>query len=92
MSENGPKLRDAAKSGDEEAVRRLSKEGPSVVNYKDRTGYTPLHMAAMFGHKNICQILLENGADKTIPSIDGETAADVAKGITIGNYIKDFKL
>eukprot|EP01133_Synstelium_polycarpum_P008166 gene8166-9599_t len=88
---DGPKLRDAAKSGDEEAVRKLVKEGLTTINYKDRTGYTPLHMASMFGHKNICEILLEAGADNTIASIDGETAADVAKGVTLGNFISNFK-
>eukprot|EP01132_Coremiostelium_polycephalum_P001075 gene1075-1361_t len=77
--DSGVKLRDAAKSGDVENVKKLVKEGPKVVNYTDRTGFTPLHMASMFGHKDICTILLENGADKTIVSVDGETASDVAK-------------
>ncbi|EFA83002.1 hypothetical protein PPL_03783 [Heterostelium album PN500] len=88
---DGPKLRDAAKSGDEENVRKLAAGGPDVVNYRDKVGYTPLHMAAMFGHSTICQILLENGADKTILSSDNETAADVAKGLTISNMINNFK-
>ncbi|EGG15291.1 hypothetical protein DFA_10125 [Cavenderia fasciculata] len=113
----GQKLRDAAKSGDIETVKKIVKESPTSVNYKDRTGYTPLHMASMyvfklwfnmhdslsltqkisfhqsscshhhminrFGHKDIIQILLENGADKTAVSIDGEDAEAVAKGLTI---------
>ncbi|KYQ90571.1 hypothetical protein DLAC_09201 [Tieghemostelium lacteum] len=92
MTELGPKLRDFAKSGDEENVKKIVTEGGlDAINYKDRIGYTPLHMASMFGHKNICTILLEGGADKTITNSDGETASDVAKGITLGNYIRDFK-
>ncbi|EGC37117.1 hypothetical protein DICPUDRAFT_150282 [Dictyostelium purpureum] len=89
--DNGNKLRDAAKSGDEERCKELIKEGPNtIINYKDRSGFTPLHMAAMFGHKNICTILLENGADKTIQSLDNETPSDVAKTVTLGNYINTF--
>ncbi|KAK5584161.1 hypothetical protein RB653_005768 [Dictyostelium firmibasis] len=92
MSDNGAKLRDAAKSGNEELVKNLISEGPSsILDYKDRTGFTPLHMAAMFGHQKICTLLLEAGASNDIKTIDDETACDVAKTVTLGNYIKNFK-
>jgi len=91
MADLGIKLRDAAKSGDAETVKKIVAEcGPEVVNFKDRSGFTPLHMASMFDHKECCTILLEAGADKTIQSADGETAADVGK-VTLGNYINSFK-
>ncbi len=42
-------------------------------------GWTPLHLAAMFGKKEVALKLLEAGADTSIKSSIGETAEDVAK-------------
>merc|ERR1712000_510011 len=40
---------------------------------------TLLIAAAYTGMKEICEILLKRGVDKTIKNIDGDTALDVAK-------------
>jgi ankyrin repeat protein len=48
-------------------------------------------MAAMFGHTGLVRLLLQKGADPTITSNDGETAADVAKGMVLANEIRNFK-
>ena len=34
-----------------------------VVNAKNEGGLTPLHTAAMNGHKEIAELLIEKGAD-----------------------------
>ena len=33
------------------------------VNAKDKHGYTPLHNAALEGHKEVAELLIQNGAD-----------------------------
>ena len=34
------------------------------MNPKDKNGRTPLHLAAMFGHLNICSLIIKNTSDK----------------------------
>jgi len=38
-------------------------EADADVNFTDRSGATPLHWAAWNGHAEICQMLIEHGAD-----------------------------
>ena len=42
-------------------------------------GLTPLHIAAIWGRKEALNLLLEHGADATIPDVDGRTALDWAR-------------
>jgi ankyrin repeat protein len=48
--------------GDYEAAKILLAHRINV-NQKGEDGYTPLHVACSFGHKEIVRLLLENGAD-----------------------------
>lgn len=48
--------------GDYEAAKTLVAHGINI-NQRGDEGYTPLHQACAFGHKNIARLLLENGAD-----------------------------
>jgi ankyrin repeat protein len=48
-------------------------------------------MAAMFGHAPIVRALLKAGAARETKNKDGETAADVAKGMVLSNEIKSWK-
>lgn len=41
------------------------------VNAKDANGWTPLHAAANVGNLAICKLLLEQGADPSIPTEEG---------------------
>jgi ankyrin repeat protein len=50
----------AIRTGDPEALRRLS---ANSVNVKDRLDTTPLHYAALYGNTESVRILLEHGAD-----------------------------
>lgn len=49
-----------------------------VIDTKDDNGLTALHWAVIGKHADIVEILLENGADKTIQSNNNETALDIA--------------
>ena len=59
-----PPLLEAAKDGDTKAVEELLTSAAGAdVNATDKDGYTPLHWAALRGHTEIVQALLEAGAD-----------------------------
>ena len=57
-----PLLRNAAKSGDINAVRTLLDKGADV-NEKDGVGGTPLFWAVREGHTELAKLLIERGAD-----------------------------
>lgn len=55
-------LIDAAKKGDLTVVKNLFLEGADI-NAKSKSGITPLHNAAMYGHTDVAEYLLNNGAN-----------------------------
>lgn len=54
-------IHDAIKKGNPDAVKSLLAEKPESVSDKDKYGYTPLHIAAANGHKEIADLLRRNG-------------------------------
>src|SRR5919204_5779321 len=61
-------LFEAAAAGEIERVERLIEESPATVNGYSPDGWTPLHLAAFFGHAKIVELLLAHGADVTVRS------------------------
>ncbi len=62
---------------------------------KQHGGWTPLHAAAMHGDEAPVELFLKHGADRTLKSDDGQTAAEMAasKGYTeIGEETKNLCL
>jgi ankyrin repeat protein len=43
-------------------LRSLIDSNPSLVSIKDSSGFTPLHWAALDGHKEIVELLIRKGA------------------------------
>jgi ankyrin repeat protein len=66
----GGDIFDAAKSGDLEKVRALLKSNPNLVfsNNSD-AGFTPLHWAVRFSHKEVAELLLTNKSN--VDATDG---------------------
>ena len=64
---------DAAKNGDLRMVKVLLKRNRDLVFSKDERGATPLFWAAFYGHKDVAEFLLANGADVNAKEIHGET-------------------
>ena len=59
-------IHDAARNGDLAKVKALLKENPDLVSSKDDDGTTPLHQAAIGGHRDVAEFLLD-GKQKLMP-------------------------
>ena len=64
-------------SGNIKAVKQAIAAGADV-NVKGVVGSTPLHYAALNGHKEIVELLLANGAEVNAMNDDGDTPLDWA--------------
>ena len=73
-------LLDAARSGDYKETLRLLKAGIDPDTREHETNTTVLGLAAFGGHRDLCRLLLQYGADwDTSPkTVGGETAVDDA--------------
>lgn len=54
---------EASASGDAARVRVALDDDPGLLNAYSNVGWTPLHLAAFFGHDEAARLLLERGAD-----------------------------
>ena len=61
-------LFEASAAGEVERVERLVASDRSAVNTYSADGWTPLHLAAFFGHTKIAELLLAHDADVTARS------------------------
>ena len=63
-------LIDAAEAGNIEAVKQHLAAGMDV-NAKDEDGVTPLHEAALWGHNEVAELLIANGAEVNAIIVSG---------------------
>ena len=66
----------AAKQGNLERVNAILGADNSLVNQKDESGATPVHYAALNGHRQIVRLLVQRGAD--VNSTDSQFGATPA--------------
>lgn len=71
------KLREAACFGDIDGVKELLGKGVNVNSQHDINGWTALHWAAKRNHLNIVNLLCNHGAEKSVTTNKGETAASL---------------
>jgi ankyrin repeat protein len=70
---------DAVKGGDLEKVKALLKGNPELVfSSTEGFGWTPLHMAALYGYKDVAELLLANKAEVNAKDKGGETPLHMA--------------
>lgn len=53
---------EAAAAGDVDTVRDRLQEDPALAQAYASDGFTPLHLAAFFGHEDVARLLLDAGA------------------------------
>jgi ankyrin repeat protein len=70
------KLVDAAKRGNTADVTALAHLHPELINRRDELGATALHHAAFGGHRDMVQVLVEQGAE--INALDSKFGATPA--------------
>lgn len=68
------------------AVRYLIEELGADVNKVDSWGYTPIHYAASRGDNEMIEYLVSMGADVTVITRLGQSAADMARGGRAGFF------
>lgn len=69
----------AARKGDSSSIIQLLKMG-FVVDSFDEDGYSPLMLAAMEGHSDVCRnLLVQGGAECGLVNEQGETALTLAR-------------
>jgi ankyrin repeat protein len=73
-------LHEAAATGNARRLKTILGQSRTRVNAPNPEGFTPLGLAAFFGHLDALKVLLENGADvnATSPSRFANTALDAA--------------
>lgn len=59
--------------GDISMISLMLNDGNTNINLQDRLGYTALHYAAQDYSEDICNILLEHGAEVDLQDIHGNT-------------------
>src|SRR5882762_8112045 len=66
-------IQKAVKDNNLPEVRQLLKNDPGLVFAKDENGFTPLHLAAANGHKDMVDFLLTTKADVNAKDNSGST-------------------
>jgi ankyrin repeat protein len=77
-----PELFTAIKAGDLDYTKTSLQENPKLVNSKDESGNTPLLLAASAGNKDLCEVLIANGAALEAQGQHGTALHEAA----IGNH------
>jgi hypothetical protein len=92
LMRSSPPLHRAARWGDVVSVNSLLLGGAdggadTAVDEKDRNGSTPLMWAAQFGHDDVVDVLLANGADPRVTNAFGWTAAEYASTSSVAGDV-----
>jgi len=72
-------LHSAATSGKQDICELIVEEGKAKVDSRDSKGWTPLMVAAFYGHKKLCVYLRSKGADALLMNAYHKSCIDVAR-------------
>ena len=71
-------IEDAAAAGDVVTLRAMLEANPALALAKEGDGTTPLHLAALYGHKEAASVLLAFHADVAAQDENGDTPLHLA--------------
>jgi len=77
------RLREVCCNGDERNAKLLIERGISINAANAMNGWTSLHWAAKRGHASIVKYLVQEGADTTLLTKKGESAAQLSSNTSI---------
>ena len=79
-----PDVFEASALGDLESVRKLVGADRGLVNSFARDGFYPLGLAAYFGHRELVEFLLKNGADVSLAARNAQKVTALHGGASRG--------
>lgn len=79
-------LFEACALGQVEHVLGLITDEPSLVNTFANDGFTPLGLAAYFGHEELAKLLIAKGADVNVPTNNGFNVYPIHSAVAARNY------
>ena len=86
--QSGP-IHDVVKKGDIQEIQKLISENPSLLESKDRVGFTPLHIAAFYGQTEAAMLLINHKANLDSKNNNKNTPLHIA---AMQNYPKVARL
>ena len=90
--ENRTCLHLAVEGGNLSCVELLSKQSGVLINHRDNSGSSALHLAVKLEHKEIVDYLLNKGADPLLNDQSGNRAIDLIPGYSRFLSAKNIKL
>jgi ankyrin repeat protein len=84
-------IHEAASVGDAQRLQRILEEEPALVNAPHPQGFSPLGLAAFFGHKSAVQVLVARGAE--VDAVDTSQFANTALDAAVAaNHLEVVKI
>ena len=84
-------IHEASSVGDAQRLQRILEEDPALVNAPNHDGFSPLGLAAFFGHKAAVQVLLARGAE--VDTVDKSRFANAPLDAAVAaNHIEVVKV
>ncbi|ORZ05732.1 ankyrin repeat-containing domain protein, partial [Lobosporangium transversale] len=75
--------------GDLASVKKYIEEDGISIDTQDENGYSALHAAASYGHKELIKYLLGKGANVNIQDPDGDSPLFVCETVEIAKILID---
>ncbi|HTD82053.1 MAG TPA: ankyrin repeat domain-containing protein [Thermoplasmata archaeon] len=84
-------VHEASSVGDAQRLQRILEEEPALVNAPHAQGFSPLGLAAFFGHKAAVQVLVARGAE--VDALDKSQFANTALDAAVAaNHLEVVKI
>jgi ankyrin repeat protein len=83
---------EAAAVGEEERVKELLEKDPGLANATAPDGFSPLGLAAFFGHPKVAASLIEHGADANAPSKNSARVRPLHSALAHHRWEVSFKM